>query len=192
MKLGDSMVGVVIAATEVEVEYVDRVYLPDDTIVLSDANLVGDVLCRSEEDAMEEVALLGQLYFHNDILAFAGLGLHIHAVHLVLAGILVSLALQNLSDGHRLIEEHLNESLKHFLVRLVAKNTLDGPVETYIFTLLCHGQQIISTIWVCKDRKKKPNHQAIQGDFFIKVSFRQEIYIDRHKTERTRTSHTQY
>ena len=132
------MESIVVAGAEVEVEDIDGIDFFYDMVVLADAYLVVDGRDRAEDDALEEVALLRQLHLHNDYLALLGLGLHVHAVALVLETVFVVLALQNFGDGHRLFDEHLYESLKHLLVRLVAKDALDGPVETYIFAVFCH------------------------------------------------------
>ena len=147
---GDTMIGIVVTIAEVEVEDVNGINLLDNTIVLAYAYLVSDTLSRPEEDALEEIALLGQLHLHNDILAFRGFGLHIYTVGLVLASILIPFALQYLSDGQRLTQKHGDKPLKHFLICLVAKDTLDGPIETYISAILCHAAKINKKIRTAK------------------------------------------
>ena len=132
------MEGIVVARAEIEIEDIDGVDLLDDPVVLAYAYLPVDGRGRAEDDALEEVALLRQLNLHDDVLALLGLGLHVHAIALVLETVLTVLTLQNLGDGHRLLDKHLYKSLKHLLVRYVAKDALDGPVEAYIFAFLCH------------------------------------------------------
>ena len=148
------MVGVVVAAAELEVEDVDGVDLLDDAVVFADANLVVDGRGGAEEYALEEVALLGELHLNDDILAGSGLGLYIHAVALVLKTLLVALTLQYLSDGHRLAQEYGNQALKYLLVRLVAEYALDGPVETYVSAFLCHAAKIAFIFVFCAIRAR--------------------------------------
>ena len=96
------MIGIVIATAEVEVEDIDGINLFDDTVVLADTYLVSDSRGRSEQDALEEVALLRQLHLHDDVLTIHGLGLHVHAVALILTPVLIVLTFQYLGDRNRL------------------------------------------------------------------------------------------
>ena len=129
------MIGIVVATAELEVENVDGVNLLDDAVVLADTYLVDNRRGGAEQDALEEVALLGQLH--------RGLGLHVDTVGFVLKAVFVILTLKDFCYSHRVAEEHGNQSLKHLLVCLIAKDALDGPVETDVSTILCHG---------CKDK----------------------------------------
>ena len=154
------MVGVVIATAEVEVEDIDGIDFLDDTVVLADAYLVGDGRGRSEQDALEEVALLRQLHLHDDVLTPHGLGLHVHAVSLVLTPVLIVLTLQYLGNRNRLTQEYGNQPLKHLLVRLVAKDALDGPVKPYVLSLVCRHHLNMHYNVRGKDTNKNPNCQA--------------------------------
>ena len=136
------MIGIVITTAELKIEDVNGVYLLDDTVVLADTYLVDDGRRRTEEDTLKEVTLLGQLNLHNDVLASGCLCLHIDTVGFVLKAVFVVLALKDLSNGHCLAKKHSYQSFKHFLVRLVAKDALDGPIETYISAVLCHGGKV--------------------------------------------------
>ena len=98
-ELRHAVVGIILAFAEVEVEDVDGVNLADDAVVLTHADLVNHAARRAEEDALEEVALLRQLYLHEDVLSARGFGLDIHAVGFVLAAVLVALALDDVGDG---------------------------------------------------------------------------------------------
>lgn len=129
-ELALTVVEVVVADAEVEIEDVDGEDLLDVLVVKARGNMLGDGLGGAVEDAFEEVEVVGLLYFDEDDLAEGVLGLDIDAVELVVLVAFVALAFEYFGDGDVLVEDGGDESLQDGEVGLVAEDVLGGPVET--------------------------------------------------------------
>ena len=131
------MVGIVVTFSKVEVDNADAIHFLDDSITLSDANLLNDSLGGSEQYALYEIAFAGQLHLDNDQLSLSSLRLDVYAVVFVLSCVLVALAFQNFDDGYFLSYQNGHESFKHLEVGFVTKYAFDSPVKPDIVTFLC-------------------------------------------------------
>ena len=88
-----TVVYIVFAAAQVEIEHADGVHLLDVLIVLANLQLFNHRLRCPIKDALHEVGLACQLHLNDDNLAVAGPCLHVHTVRLVFAGVAVALTL---------------------------------------------------------------------------------------------------
>ena len=69
---------------------------------------------------------------YNDNFSLAIFGFDIYTIKFIFSCLLVAFALQDINNLDRFIQKHSQEALKHPKVRLLAKQTLDSPVKTYV------------------------------------------------------------
>ena len=126
-----------LAKVEIEDAYgVDLLHLP---VCITEVYMFGDSLCHAIKHTLEIVEFARVLYFHDNYLALAVLCLDIHAIELVVRLLLIAFALKDVYYLHLLIQEYLQESLKHIEVGFLTKQSLDSPVKTYIsVSQFCH------------------------------------------------------
>ena len=125
--------------SQVKVKDADGIHFLYLLVGVAQVNMLGDGLGHAIEDALQVVQLTGVLYFHDDDVALAILGLDVNPVELVVLSLLVPLALKNLDNLDGLIEKYGQESLQDTKVGLLSEQPLDGPVETYVLvSKFCH------------------------------------------------------
>ena len=93
-----SVIDVVAALTDVEVDDTDGVHLSHLGILVALVDVLSDGLGRPVEHPLEIVNLGVVLYLDNNQLTFGILGEHVHPVELVVGGLLVALAFEHALD----------------------------------------------------------------------------------------------
>ena len=136
-----AVVDIVFPLSEREIEYVDGVDLLHLVVHLAEAQVVGHNLGHTVEHAFEEMHLARKLHLHDDVLAFAVARHHVDTVVLVVGGVLVALALEDLFYLHLLADEDGHQPFEHVEIGLVAKHALGSPVEPDVF-LVYHSSLI--------------------------------------------------
>ena len=111
-----------------------------------------DGFCHTVEHPFQVIQFPCLLYFHEYDFIIAVACLNVHTVELVVAVILVALALQNLDDVHRFVDQYSYESLKHAEVSLVAQHALGGPVKSDISVVVFH---IVAFLWQTYEKKTR-------------------------------------
>ena len=149
-----SVVEVVGSLSQVEVEDADAVHLLHLVVLVAQLDVFRDGLCHAVEYAFQVVEFPCELYLHDDYLSLGVLCLDIDAVELVVEGILVAFALENLVDVYLFVEKHGDEPFQHAEVSLVSEHTLGCPVEAYIF-VFCHSHLLVCGFcWQSYEKKR--------------------------------------
>ena len=69
---------------------------------------------------------------YNDNFSLAIFGFDIYTIKFIFSCLLVAFTLQDINNLDRFIQKYSQEALKYTKVRLLAKQTLDSPVKTYV------------------------------------------------------------
>ena len=139
-EVGASVVEVVLALTEVEVEDADGVDLLDVVVALPASDVLGDGLGDAVEDAFEVVALAVVLDFDEDDLVLAVAGLDVDAVGLVVLVVAVAFAFEDFEDADGFVQQDGEEAFEDGEIGLLAQEAFDGPVEADVAVgFLGHG-----------------------------------------------------
>lgn len=139
-EVGASVVEVVLALTEVEVEDADGVDLLDVVVALPASDMLGDGLGDAVEDAFEVVSFAVVLDFDEDDLVLAVAGLDVDAVGLVVLVDAVAFAFEDFEDSDGLAQQDGEEAFEDGEVGLLVQEALDGPVEADVAVgFLGHG-----------------------------------------------------
>ncbi len=133
-----SLIDVVVALAEVEVEYTDRVDLLHALIGVPKVDVFGDGLRHAVEDALKVEYLRGVLHLYDYNLALAVAGLYVYAVELVVGVSLVSLAFKDVHHFHLLTEEYGEEAFQHSEVCFLSQQAFHSPVKAYVFVVHTH------------------------------------------------------
>ena len=136
---GLSVIEVVTALSEVEIEDVDGVDLLHLVVLVANLDVLGDGLGNSVEHTLQVVQLTSELNLNDDDFSLAVPCLDVHSVELGVARLLVALALQQLIDDNLFAEQHRDESFQHCKVGFVAQHALHSPVKSYVFIFYLHG-----------------------------------------------------
>ena len=137
-----TMVHIVVALAIVAVQDADGVHLLDLVIFLPDVDVFRDGLACTVQDPLQIVKLSRQLYFHDDEVPLAVLGLDVDTVELVLSGILVALALQQFDYMDLFVQKHGDKPFENVKVRLVAEHMLHRPVKPDVCVVLFHSLDV--------------------------------------------------
>ena len=116
--------------TQRKVNDVDTYHLCHILVRLAFLDIFGDKLRDAVEHAVEVAVLALVLYFDKEFLAEIVLGEDIHAVELIVTAFLIPLALKYRHDFNLPTEQACEETLEHYIARLVAQEAFHGPVES--------------------------------------------------------------
>ena len=86
----------------------------------------------SIEHTLQVIQFTCVLYLDDNDFSLAVFRLDINPVELIISLLLITFAFQNINNLDRFIQKYSQEALKHPKVRLLAKQTLDSPVKTYV------------------------------------------------------------
>ena len=115
-----TVVQVIVALADVEIENADGVHFLHLGVKFSQFNMLRDGLGNAEEDALQVVYLARVLHLDDDDFILAVACLDVHTVEFVIFTLLVALAFQYLDDADRLAQQHGEETFEHAEVGLVA------------------------------------------------------------------------
>ena len=158
-----TVVEVVRTLAQVEVDDADGVDLLHLVVLVAQPDVLRDGLRHAVEDALQVVQLARLLDLDEDDLALRVARLDVHAVELVVGRLLVALALEQLHDGHLLVEQHRHQSLQHGVVSLVAQHALGCPVKSDI---LFHTPVLFIYSPVLQSYEKKSEPPSLSDCFF--------------------------
>ena len=153
-----AMIEIVGPLAQVEIDDADGVHLLHLVVLVAQLDVLGDGFRYTVEDAVQIVELTRLLYLHQNDFALRVEGLDVHAVELVVLGLLVALALQQFHDGHLLVEQHRHQALQDGIVRLVAKHALGCPVESYV---LIHNPFFVSLVAKLRKSQRSAKENSI-------------------------------
>ena len=138
-----SAVDVVRPCAEVEVDDADGVDLFHFLVGLAYVDVFGDGFCHAVEHALQVERFGSVLHFNEDYFVLTVARFDVNAVELVVGAFLVSFAFEDFNDFYFLSEKHGEESFEHNEVGLLPEQSLDGPVETYVFVFqFTHGFEV--------------------------------------------------
>ena len=128
-----TVIKVVLALTQVEVEDTDGIHLLYFHVAFAKRDMLGNGFSHAVEYAFQVVNLTRVLNLDDDYLALAVAGFDVNTVELVVYSFLVRFALQYLIYGHFLAEEYGEEAFQHAEVGFLTEQSLDRPVKTDVF-----------------------------------------------------------
>ena len=134
-----TVVQVIVALANVEIENADGVYLLHLGVKFSQLDMLRDGLGNAEEDALQIVYLARVLHLDDNDFILTVARLDVHTVELIVFTLLVALAFQYLDNADRLAQQHGEEAFEHAEVGFVAQQALHRPVKTYISVFLYHN-----------------------------------------------------
>ena len=115
-----TVVQVIVALADVEIENADGVHFLHLGVKFSQLNMLRDGFGNAEEDALQIVYLTRVLHLDDDDFVLTVARFDVHAVEFVVFALLVALAFQYLDDADRLAQQHGEETFEHAEVGFVA------------------------------------------------------------------------
>ena len=134
-ELRGSVIHIVCAGTQREVDDVDAVYLADILIALATADILCDQFGDTEEHALEIGELIVVLYLEQQQTALGILGQNVHPIVFVVLVLLIAFTLKQLANGDLLVQQCGQQPFYHGKVCLVAQEAFHRPVKSDI---ICH------------------------------------------------------
>ena len=135
--------------SEVEVDDVDAVNLPQALVLIALCEILGRDFARGEEHALEKVVLVVVLYLNDVERAGGVLGEDVNPVLLRIRMLAVALALKQAVDLKVFVKQRADKALQHSEVGLVAQKTLERPVERDVCSFTVHSYAWFKIFAIC-------------------------------------------
>ena len=127
-----SHINIVRTLAQIKVQNADGIYLLHLFIGISQIDMLCDGFGYSIEHTLQVIQFTCVLYLDDNDFSLAVFRLDVNPVELIISLLLITFTFQNINNLDRFIQKHSQEALKHPKVRLLAKQTLDSPVKTYV------------------------------------------------------------
>lgn len=133
-----AMIYIILTLPQIEINDVDGIYFLHFAISVTQTNIISNRLRHSIKHAMKIIQLTVILYLDNQQFAFFVFSKKVDTIKLICSVRLVRLTLQEMLDMYLTFKKSGKEAFQYHKVCLVTKQSLHGPIESYIIVRYHH------------------------------------------------------